>query len=148
MHGSIRLVIVAPLASYLVIEVLLLVMLRFTPANGVWFLLSGFLAIGFVGALVFRERPLENSKALITSSGIVFALLWTYIFASLGFATAADPGLVPGYVREALRQNFAGNLLGAALNAVAAMCTSWMICAMLAIAGNTLGAKLRRLIRP
>jgi hypothetical protein len=136
-----------PLASYLVVEVLLLAMLRFTPVNGVWFLLSGFLAIGFVGALVFRERPLENSKALVTSSGIVFALLWGYIFASLALATVTDPGIVPESVREALRQNLAGNLVGAILNAVAAMCTSWMICALLAIVGNTLGAKVRRLVR-
>ncbi len=139
--------IVAPLASYLTVEVLLLVMLRFTPANGVWFLLSGFLAIGFVGALVFRERPLDNSKALVTSSGIVFALLWLYIFGTLAFRTAADPGIVPPAVREALRTNFAGNLFGAVLNALAAMCTSWMICVLLAIVGNTLGAKVRRLVR-
>jgi len=138
---------VAPLASYLVVEVLLLVMLRFTPANGVWFLLSGFLAIGFVGALVFRERPLQNSKALVTSSGIVFGLLWLYIFGSLAFATASDPGIVPIQVREALRQNLAGNVFGAILNIVAAVCTSWMICALLAIVGNTLGAKVRRLVR-
>jgi|GEM_PF-3463961 hypothetical protein len=136
-----------PLASYLVVEMLLLVMLRFTPVNGVWFLLSGFLAIGFVGALVFRERPLENSKALVTSSGIAFALLWGYIFASLAFATVTDPGIVPESVRAALRQNLAGNLLGAVLNAAAAICTSWMICALLAIVGNTLGAKVRRLVR-
>ena len=137
----------APLVSYLIVEVLLLVLLRFSPANGVWFLLSGFLAIGFVGALVFRERPLDNSKALVTSSAIVFALLWAYIFATLGFATAANPGIVPEAVRAALRQNFAGNLVGAILNALAAICTSWMICALLAIVGNTLGAKVRRLVR-
>jgi hypothetical protein len=134
-----------PLASYLVVEVLLLVLLRLTPVNGVWFLLSGFLAIGFVGALVFRERPLDNSKALVTSTGIVFALLWGYIFATLGFATASNPGIVPEAVRAALRQNLAGNLFGAVLNALAAICTSWMICALLAIVGNTLGAKARRL---
>jgi hypothetical protein len=138
---------VAPLVSYLIVEALLLVLLRFAPANGVWFLLSGFLAIGFVGALVFRERPLDNSKALVTSSAIVFALLWAYIFATLGFATAANPGIVPEAVRTALRQNFAGSLLGAILNALAAICTSWMICALLAIVGNTLGAKVRRLVR-
>ena len=137
----------APLVSYFIVEVLLLVLLRFSPANGVWFLLSGFLAIGFVGALVFRERPLDNSKALVTSSAIVFALLWAYIFATLGFATAANPGIVPEAVRAALRQNFAGNLVGAILNALAAICTSWMICALLAIVGNTLGAKVRRLVR-
>ncbi|HEY8695170.1 MAG TPA: hypothetical protein VIR57_20765 [Chloroflexota bacterium] len=137
----------APLASYLVVEVLLLVLLRFTPANGVWLLLSGFLAIGFVGALVFRERPLDNSKALVTSTGIVFALLWGYIFATLGFATASNPAIVPDAVREALRHNLAGNLFGAVLNALAAICTSWMICALLAIAGNTLGTKVRRLVR-
>ena len=137
----------APLVSYLVVEVLLLAMLRFTPANGVWFLLSGFLAIGFVGAIVFRERPLDNSKALITSSGIVFALLWLYIFGSFVFATARDPGIVPPQILAALRQNLAGNVFGALLNIVAAMCTSWMICALRAIAGNTFGAKIRRLIR-
>ncbi|HLG73328.1 MAG TPA: hypothetical protein VK009_23150 [Chloroflexota bacterium] len=136
-----------PLGSYLVVEVLLLVLVRFTPANGVWLLLSGFLAIGFVGALVFRERPLENSKALVTSSGIVFGLLWLYIFGTLAFHTAANPGIVPPEVRQALSQNLAGNLFGAILNAVAAICTSWMICALLAIAGNTLGAKVRRLVR-
>ena len=136
-----------PLASYLAVEVLLLAMLRFTPVNGVWFLLSGFLAIGFVGAFVFRERPLDNSKALVTSTGIVFALLWLYIFGTLAFATAKDPGIVPEPVRQALRQNLAGNLFGAVLNTVAAICTSWMICALLAIAGNTLGAKIRRLVR-
>lgn len=129
------------------VEILLLVLLRLTPANGVWFLLSGFLAIGFVGALVFREQPVDNSKALVTSSGIVFALLWGYVFASLAFATVADPGIVPAQVRDALRQNFAGNLAGAVLNIVAAMCTSWMICVLLAIVGNTLGSKVRRLIR-
>ena len=134
-----------PLASYLTVEVLLMVMLRFTPANGVWFLLCGFLAIGFVGALVFRERPLENSKALVTSSGIVFALLWAYIFGTLAFATASDPRIVPPAVRDALRTNLAGNLLGAILNALAAMCTSWMICVLLAIVGNTLGVKVRRM---
>jgi hypothetical protein len=138
---------VAPLVSYLIVELLLLVMLRFTPANGVWFLLSGFLAIGFIGAFVFRERPLDNSKALVTSSGLVFGVLWLYIFLSLAFATAADPGIVPNQVREALRQNLAGNLAGAVLNIVAAMCTSWMVCVLLAIAGNTLGAKVRRLVR-
>src|SRR5579862_8119705 len=117
----------SPLGSYLAVEVLLLALLRFTPANGVWFLLSGFLAIGFVGAFVFRERPLENSKALVTSSGIVFAVLWTYIFGTLAFATASDPGIVPPAVRDLLRHNLAGNLLGALLEIVAAMCTSWMI---------------------
>ena len=137
----------APLASYLVVEVLLLVLLRFTPANGVWFLLSGFLAIGFVGALVFRERPLDNSKALVTSTGIVFATLWGYIFATLGVATVNNPSIVPEAVREALRHNLAGNLFGGILNALAAICTSWMICALLAIVGNTLGARVRRLIR-
>jgi hypothetical protein len=136
-----------PLASYLTVEVLLLVLLRFTQVGGVWFLLSGFLAIGFVGALVFRERPLDNSKALVTSTGIVFGLLWLYIFGTLAFATASDPGIVPPAVRDALRQNLAGNLFGAILNAVAAICTSWMICALLAIVGNTLGAKVRRLVR-
>ncbi|HEX6511959.1 MAG TPA: hypothetical protein VF157_06655 [Chloroflexota bacterium] len=136
-----------PLASYLAVEIVLLALVRFTPANGVWLLLAGFLAIGFVGALVFRERPLDNSKALVTSSGVVFALLWAYIFGSLAFATASDPGIVPQAVRDALRQNLAGNLLGALLNVVAAMLTSWMICALLAIAGNTLGAKVRRLVR-
>ena len=144
MVGSIR--NVPPLGSYLAVEILLLVMLRFTPANGVWFLLSGFLAIGFVGALVFRERPLENSKALITSTGIAFALLWGYIFANLAFATASNPGLVPDAVRQALTQNLAGNLAGAILNIVAAMCTSWMVCALLAIVGNTFGVKVRRLV--
>src|SRR5713226_9540891 len=99
---------------------LLLALLRFTGASGVWFLLSGFLTIGFVGALVFRERPLDNSKALVTSSGIVFALLWAYIFGTLAFATANDPGIVPPSVRDALRQNFAGSLLGDTLDAVAA----------------------------
>ncbi len=138
----------APLASYLVGEMLLLALLRFTGASGVWFLLSGFLAIGFVGALVFRERPLDNSKALVTSSGIVFGLLWLYIFGSVAFATASDPGIVPEPVRQALRQNMAGSLLGGILNALAAMCTSWMICTLLAIVGNTLGAKVRRLARP
>ena len=137
----------APLVSYVVVEVLLLVLLRLTPANGVWLLLSGFLAIGFVGALVFRERPLDNSKALVTSSGIVFALLWGYIFATLGFAAAGNPGIVPEAVRAALRQNLAGNLFGAILNTLAAICTSWMICALLAIVGNTIGAKVRRLVR-
>jgi hypothetical protein len=145
MVGSIRNVV--PLSSYLAVEVLLLVLLRFTPANGVWFLLAGFLMIGFVGALVFREKPLDNSKALVTSSGIVFGLLWLYIFLSLGFATAADPGIVPDAVRQALRQNLAGNLFGAVLNIVAAMCTSWMVCALLAIVGNTFGVKVRRLVR-
>lgn len=134
------------MASYLAVELLLLVLLRFTPANGVWFLLSGFLAIGFVGALVFREQPVDNSKALVTSSGIVFALLWAYVFASLAFATVADPGIVPAQVRDALRQNLAGNVAGAVLNIVAAMCTSWMICVLLAIVGNTLGSKVRRLV--
>ncbi|MBV9119541.1 MAG: hypothetical protein JOZ39_02450, partial [Chloroflexi bacterium] len=133
----------APLISYLAAEGLLLAMLRFTPANGVWFLLCGFLAIGFVGAIVFRERPLANSKALIASSGIAFAALWGYIFVSLGVAAAGDPGIVPPQVQEALRANLAGNLLGALLNVVAAMCTSWMVCALLAIAGNTFGAKVR-----
>ena len=113
----------APLASYLAVEILLLVMLRFTPANGVWFLLSGFLAIGFVGAILFREHPLDNSKALIMSSGIV-----------------------PPAVKEALQHNLAANLFGAILNAVAAMCTSWMVCVLLAIVGNTFGAKVRRLV--
>ncbi len=137
-----------PLASYLVVEVVLMVLLRFSTNNSAWWLLlSGFLAIGFVGALVFRERPLENSKALVTSTGIVFALLWAYIFGTLLFRTAADPGIVPPEIRDALRTNLAGNLFGAILNAVAAMCTSWMICAMLAIVGNTLGAKVRRLVR-
>ena len=136
----------APLVSYLAVEILLLVMLRFTPANGVWFLLCGFLAIGFVGAIVFRERPLDNSKALIISSGIVFPLLWAYIFGTLAFATAADPGIVPPAVKEALQHNLAANLLGAILNTVAAMCTSWMVCVLLAIVGNTFGAKVRKLV--
>jgi uncharacterized membrane protein len=140
-------VAIGPLTSYLTVEVLLLVMLRFTPANGVWFLLAGFLSIGFVGALVFRERPVDNSKALVTATGIVFALLWAYVFASLAWATAADPGIVPPQVREALRQNLAVNLAGAILNVIAAMCTSWMICVLLAITGNTLGSKVRRLMR-
>jgi hypothetical protein len=73
--------------------------------------------------------------------------LWLYIFGTLAFATASDPGIVPPAVRDALRQNLAGNLFGAILNAVAAICTSWMICALLAIVGNTLGAKVRRLVR-
>jgi len=137
----------APLFSYLTVEVLLLVMLRFTPANGIGFLLAGFLAIGFVGAIVFRERPLDNSKALILSSGIVFGLLWLYIFATLGVAAIADPGIVPSSIRQALHANLAGNLFGAGLNIIAAMCTSWMICVLLAIVGNTFGAKVRRLIR-
>ena len=138
---------VGPLVSYLTVEVLLLIMLRFTPANGVWFLLTGFLTIGFVGALIFRERPIDNSKALVTSTSIAFALLWGYILLTLAFAAVADPGIVPAQVRDALRQNLAGNVAGAMLNIVAAMCTSWMICVLLAIAGNTLGAKVRRLIR-
>ncbi|HLY65830.1 MAG TPA: hypothetical protein VKU60_09875 [Chloroflexota bacterium] len=137
-----------PLASYLIVEVLLLVAVRFTQPSGVWLLLSGFLLIGFVGALIFAERPLENSKALVTSSGIVFAVLWLYIFGTLAFATASDPGIVPPAVRDLLRHNLAGNLLGALLEIVAAMCTSWMICVLLAIVGNTLGAKLRRLLKP
>lgn len=136
----------APLTSYLTVEILLLVLLRFSPANGVWFLLCGFLAIGFVGAIVFREHPLDNSKALIMSSGIVFGLLWAYIFATLAFATAADPGIIPPSVRDALRHNLAANLLGAVLNTVAAMCTSWMVCVLLAIVGNTFGAKVRKLV--
>ena len=137
----------APLASYVLAEVLLLALLRLSPANGVWFLLSGFLAIGFVGALVFRERPLDNSKALVTSTGIVFALLWGYIFVTLGVAAASNPAIVPDAVREALRHNLPANLFGAILDALAAICTSWMICVLLAIVGNTLGAKVRRLAR-
>ncbi|HEU0169610.1 MAG TPA: hypothetical protein VFS62_17695 [Chloroflexota bacterium] len=136
----------APLASYLAVEILLLVMLRLTPANGVWFLLAGFLAIGFVGAIVFREHPVDNSKALILSSGIVFALLWAYIFGTLLVATAADPGIIPPAVKDALQHNLAANLFGAVLDALAAMCTSWMVCVLLAIVGNTFGAKVRRLV--
>lgn len=136
-----------PLFSYLAVEALLLLLLRFRPANGIWLLLCGFLAIGFVGAIVFRERPLDNSKALIASSGIAFAVLWTYIFVSLAFATVAHPGIVPEAVRTALRHNLAANVFGAMLNIVAAMCTSWMICVLLAIAGNTFGTKVRRLAR-
>lgn len=137
----------SPLASYLAIEVMLLILIRFIPANGIWLLLVGFLAIGFVGALVFRERPLENSRALIASSGIVFAIFWAYIFATLIFATLSNPGIIPDSLRQALRANAAGNVLGAIPNVAGAMLTSWIICLMLAIAGNTLGARVRRLVR-
>ncbi len=136
-----------PLFSYLLVELLLLATLRFTPANEVWFLLCGFLAIGFVGAFVFREKPLDNSRALVLSSGIVFGLFWAYIFASLTLATLSDPGIVPDTIKEALRQNAAGNVLGAIPNVAGAVVTSWIICAMLAMAGNTLGSKLRRLLQ-
>ena len=138
----------APLVSYLTVEALLLALLRLTPAGGMWFLLLGFLAIGFVGAIVFRERPLDNSKALIASSGIVFVLLWGYIFASLAFAAVADPGIVPAAVRAALQHNLAANLFGAVLEILAAACTTWMVCVLLAMAGNTFGTKVRRLLRP
>ncbi|MHB8620160.1 MAG: hypothetical protein ACYDAG_11435 [Chloroflexota bacterium] len=134
-----------PLYSYLGVEALLLVLLRFAPFNGIWLLLCGFLAIGFVGALVFRERPLENSRALIVSSGIIFAVLWLYILVALATHVLADPAIMPAALRQALQQNAAGNILGAIPNMAGEIFTSWVICVMLAIVGNSFGGKVRRL---
>jgi len=136
------------LGLYLAAEALLLVLLRFAPANGVWMLLVGFLAIGFAGALVFYKRPLDSSKALITSTAIIFFLFWVYIFATLTFHALANPGLVPDGIRRALQSNAAGNVLGAIPDALGAMFTSWVICLLLAMAGNIFGVKVRRLVRP
>ncbi len=128
-------------------EILLLIVLRFAPANGVWILLAGFMAIGFVGAIVFREQPVENQKALILSTGLVFGLFWLYIFGTLISATLKDPGIMPESLRQALHDDAAGNVFGAIPNVLFAMFTSWMICVMLAIVGNTFGVKFRRLAK-
>ncbi|MGH2364882.1 MAG: hypothetical protein ACRDHX_09560 [Chloroflexota bacterium] len=136
------------LGLYLAGEALLLVLLRFAPANGIWMLLVGFLAIGFAGALVFHKRPLESSKALIASTAIIFLLFWLYIFATLIFHALADPGLVPEGLRQALQSNAAGSLIGAVPDALGAMFTSWVICLLLAMAGNIFGVKVGRLVHP
>lgn len=141
-------VYVSPLPIYLAGELILLVMVRFAPLpGGDLFVLAGFLAIGFVGALVFRERHLENSKALIVSSGIAFGLVWLYVFGNLTVNAIANPSIVDPVVLESLRDNAAGSLFGAALSILAVICTSWMVCALLAIVGNIFGRKVSRLLR-